>query len=105
MAVLIFVLLGSVTPEEGRTQADEMRNGLFSTISFVLGAGTSILCGFAGMKIATYANARTALEARKGIAPAFMCGEYIECCMHCQQQLSGWLLLADVFSKGSYKKK
>ena len=30
---------------------------------------------FAGMKIATYANARTALEARKGIAPAFMCGK------------------------------
>jgi hypothetical protein len=27
------------------------------------------------MKIATFANARTALEARKGIAPAFMCGE------------------------------
>ena len=31
----------------------------------------------AGMKIATYANARTALEARKGVAPAFMCGEYL----------------------------
>ena len=29
----------------------------------------------AGMKIATYANARTALEARKGVAPAFMTGE------------------------------
>ena len=25
------------------------------------------------MKIATFANARTAVEARKGIAPAFMC--------------------------------
>ena len=31
----------------------------------------------AGMKIATYANARTALEARKGVAPAFMCGKYV----------------------------
>jgi len=31
---------------------------------------------FAGMKIATYANARTALEARKGVASAFMCGEW-----------------------------
>ena len=30
------------------------------------------------MKIATYANARTALEARKGIAPAFMVGEWTE---------------------------
>lgn len=29
---------------------------------------------YAGMKIATYANARTALEARKGVAAAFMTG-------------------------------
>ncbi|GJS50765.1 pyrophosphate-energized vacuolar membrane proton pump 1 [Tanacetum coccineum] len=40
----------------------------FSTISvFLLGAITSIVSGFLGMKIATYANARTALEARKGL--------------------------------------
>jgi hypothetical protein len=74
MAVLIFALLGSISPDDGRTRADEVRNGLFSTIAFVLGAATSILSGYVGMKIATYANARTALEARKGIAPAFMCG-------------------------------
>jgi len=79
MAVLIFALLGSVTPEEKRTRADEVRNGLFSMIAFILGATTSILCGYLGMKIATYANARTAVEARKGIAPAFMCGEWA-CC-------------------------
>ena len=75
MAVIIFSLLSIVTPEEGRTHDDEFRNGLFSTIAFVLGALTSILSGYLGMKIATFANARTALEARKGIAPAFMCGE------------------------------
>jgi inorganic pyrophosphatase len=74
MALLIFALLGSVTPEGDRTRADEVRNGLFSTIAFLLGAITSILSGYLGMKIATYANARTAVEARKGIAPAFMCG-------------------------------
>ncbi|KAF6252549.1 pyrophosphate-energised proton pump [Scenedesmus sp. NREL 46B-D3] len=73
MAVLIFALLGSITPEDGRTRADEVRNGLFSTVAFLLGAVTSIVSGYVGMKIATYANARTALEARKGIAPAFMC--------------------------------
>lgn len=74
MAVLIFALLGSVTPDGDRTRADEVKNGLFSMVAFVLGASTSILCGYLGMKIATYANARTAVEARKGIAPAFMCG-------------------------------
>lgn len=64
-----------VEPENGRTKADESRNGIFSTISFILGGLTSLLSGYLGMKIATFANARTALEARKGIAPAFMCGE------------------------------
>lgn len=81
MAVLIFALLGSVAPEGSRTRADEVRNGMFSTIAFVLGACTSILSGFVGMKIATYANARTAVEARKGIAPAFMCGALRSACL------------------------
>eukprot|EP00877_Chromochloris_zofingiensis_P010591 jgi/Chrzof1/5786/Cz16g15230.t1 len=76
MAVLIFGLLASVTPEDGRTRQDEIRNGLFSTIAFVLGAITSIISGYLGMKIATFANARTALEARKGIAPAFSVGTF-----------------------------
>ncbi|KAF5791209.1 putative inorganic diphosphatase [Helianthus annuus] len=43
----------------------------FSTIAFLTGAITSLISGFLGMKIATYANARTALEARKGIGKAF----------------------------------
>jgi len=40
-----------------------------------VGAVSSIVSGFIGMKIATYANARTTLEARKGIAAAFAVGE------------------------------
>lgn len=95
MAILIFGLLSSVTPEGDRTRQDELRNGLFSMIAFVLGACTSILSGYVGMRIATYANARTALEARKGIAPAFMTGEWV-CCLQmllahmltCTSQLS-----------------
>ena len=75
MSVLIFTLLGSISPEGDRTRADEVRNGLFSMIAFILGAATSCLSGYLGMKIATYANGRTAVEARRGIAPAFMCGE------------------------------
>jgi H+-translocating diphosphatase len=74
MSVLIFTLLSLVSPEAPRTRGDEVRNGLFSTVAFLLGALTSCLCGYLGMKIATYANARTAVEARRGIAPAFMTG-------------------------------
>ncbi|GIL74438.1 hypothetical protein Vretimale_2132 [Volvox reticuliferus] len=73
MAVVIFSLLSIVKPEGDRTRNDEVRNGIFSTVAFVLGGATSILSGYLGMQIATYANARTAVEARKGIAPAFMC--------------------------------
>ncbi|MFS8020097.1 putative inorganic diphosphatase [Helianthus anomalus] len=43
----------------------------FSTIAFLIGSITSLISGFLGMKTATYANARTALEARKGIGKAF----------------------------------
>ncbi|GJX63971.1 pyrophosphate-energized vacuolar membrane proton pump [Tanacetum coccineum] len=45
---------------------------VFSTISFILGAITSVISGFLGMKIATYANARTTLEARKRVRKAFI---------------------------------
>ena len=45
-------------------------------IANFMNACVSLFC--LGMKIATYANARTALEARKGIAPAFMCGKHFE---------------------------
>jgi len=58
--------------EDGRHPA--IYNGLFTTIAFLIGGFTSVACGWLGMKIATYANARTALEARKGMAPAFMAG-------------------------------
>ena len=64
------------TPDaKGILRAPALYNGAFSTIAFLIGGVTSILSGFLGMKIATYANARTALEARKGIAPAFMVGK------------------------------
>ncbi|KAH7420948.1 hypothetical protein KP509_13G031900 [Ceratopteris richardii] len=43
----------------------------FTTVAFILGVVTSVLSGYLGMKIATYANARTTLEARKGVSKAF----------------------------------
>jgi len=69
---VIFILLATIEPTEGRTKADEVKMAGFTTIAFLVGASTSAFCGYVGMKIATYANARTALEARKGIAQAFM---------------------------------
>ncbi|GJT63266.1 pyrophosphate-energized vacuolar membrane proton pump [Tanacetum coccineum] len=49
-----------------------LATALFSTISFTLGAITSVISGFLVMKIATYANARTILEARKGVGKAYI---------------------------------
>ncbi|RZC51066.1 hypothetical protein C5167_019492 [Papaver somniferum] len=81
-AILIFLFLGSVEGFSTKLQpctynVDKMcksalANATFSTISFVLGAVTSVISGFLGMKIATYANARTTLEARKGVGKAFI---------------------------------
>ncbi|KAL1126745.1 hypothetical protein V6Z11_A13G131700 [Gossypium hirsutum] len=75
--VIIFLFLGSVkgfstksepcTYNKGNTCKPALANAVFSTIAFLLGALTSVLSGFLGMKIATYANARTTLEARKGV--------------------------------------
>ena len=79
-SAVIFVLLGSqdgfktkyTTDVDGRPQAPGLFIAIFSTLSFILGATTSSISGYLGMMIATYANGRTALEARKGVAPAFM---------------------------------
>ncbi|RRT51860.1 hypothetical protein B296_00032960 [Ensete ventricosum] len=81
-AVLIFLFLGSVEGFSTKAQPcayskdkyckPALANAGFSTISFLLGATTSLVSGFLGMKIATYANARTTLEARKGVGKAFI---------------------------------
>uniref|UniRef100_A0A804IEE2 H(+)-exporting diphosphatase n=1 Tax=Musa acuminata subsp. malaccensis TaxID=214687 RepID=A0A804IEE2_MUSAM len=81
-AVLIFLFLGSVEGFSTKAQPctyskdkyckPALANAGFSTISFLLGATTSLVSGFLGMKIATFANARTTLEARKGVGKAFI---------------------------------
>ena len=73
--LIIFLLLGSSDGfstewvDDGK-RAPVLANGLFSAIAFIIGAVTSTACGYLGMMIGTYANARTALEARRGLAPA-----------------------------------
>ncbi|KMZ70960.1 Inorganic diphosphatase [Zostera marina] len=81
-AVLIFLFLGSVegfsikeqpcTYSKDKLCKPALANAFFSTVLFLLGAGTSLFSGYLGMKIATYANARTTLEARKGVGKAFI---------------------------------
>ncbi|XP_020113702.1 pyrophosphate-energized vacuolar membrane proton pump-like [Ananas comosus] len=80
-SLVIFLFLGSVkrfsTKSEPCTYTRDklckpaLANAVFSTMSFLLGALTSVLSGYLGMKIATFANARTTLEARKGVGSAF----------------------------------
>eukprot|EP01024_Parvocaulis_polyphysoides_P061481 TRINITY_DN6811_c0_g1_i7.p1 TRINITY_DN6811_c0_g1~~TRINITY_DN6811_c0_g1_i7.p1 ORF type:complete len:762 (-),score=165.71 TRINITY_DN6811_c0_g1_i7:308-2593(-) len=67
-AIIIFVLLGS----QRKFTGNSLKTAIFSTISFILGFLTSMVSGYIGMSIATYANARTTLEARKGLGPAFV---------------------------------
>ncbi|CAI7800374.1 unnamed protein product, partial [Closterium sp. NIES-53] len=67
-SVIIFLFLGSVD----NFNQQGIANAGFSTLAFILGALTSTGSGYLGMKIATYANARTTLEARKGIPAAFV---------------------------------
>lgn len=78
-SVIIFILLcggnGFKNFFDTKSESPALFNGIFTTLSFLLGAGTSILSGFLGMRIATFANARTALEAKKGISHGFMCGK------------------------------
>nr|6AFT_A Chain A, Pyrophosphate-energized vacuolar membrane proton pump [Vigna radiata var. radiata]6AFT_B Chain B, Pyrophosphate-energized vacuolar membrane proton pump [Vigna radiata var. radiata] len=81
-AILIFLFLGSVegfstspqacSYDKTKTCKPALATAIFSTVSFLLGGVTSLVSGFLGMKIATYANARTTLEARKGVGKAFI---------------------------------
>ncbi|KAE8724808.1 Pyrophosphate-energized vacuolar membrane proton pump [Hibiscus syriacus] len=79
-AILIFLFLGSVEGFSSKSQPctydksnickAALATAAFSTISFLL----SVVYGFLGMKIATYANARTTLEARKGAITGYGLG-------------------------------
>ncbi|KAM0867062.1 hypothetical protein ACQ4PT_042244 [Festuca glaucescens] len=80
-AVVIFLFLGSVHRfstasqpcqyTKGKICKPALANAAFTTAAFLLGAVTSVVSGYLGMRIATFANARTTLEARRGIGAAF----------------------------------
>ena len=57
-AVLIFVLVSWGT-------GWDMARGSFTSVSFLLGAFTSMASGYLGMKVAVYSNVRTTISAQK----------------------------------------
>ena len=79
---LLFVLLGSADgfkgahahahPADPDAPPPALANAVFTVIAFLLGATTSIVSGYLGMEIAVFANARTALEARRGVGHGFL---------------------------------
>ncbi|XP_039803283.1 pyrophosphate-energized vacuolar membrane proton pump 1-like isoform X2 [Panicum virgatum] len=80
-AAVIFLFLGSARRFSARPEPcaydpargcrPALANAAFSAVAFLLGALTSVLSGYLGMRVATFANARTALEAHRGIDRAF----------------------------------
>jgi inorganic pyrophosphatase len=62
-SILILVLVSWAT------RWDAAR-GVFTSLSFVLGAATSMGCGYLGMKVAVYSNVRTTVSAQK---PGWTC--------------------------------
>ncbi|KAF8043175.1 hypothetical protein BT93_A1499 [Corymbia citriodora subsp. variegata] len=80
-AIIIYLCLGSV--ERFSTQSRPCRfypsnmckpvlaTAVFSAVSFLLGAFTSVLSSFLGMQIAIYANERTAFKEIRGVGNGF----------------------------------
>jgi len=72
--IVILVLVGA-------GQNNNYIFGAFSAIAFIIGALTSIACGYIGMRIATIANGRCTIKAIEGIGPAFVVAYKAGCVM------------------------
>ena len=65
---IAFAAFMALALNNGETAINE---GVFSAIAFLVGALTSSLSAFLGMKIATLGNVRTTIQAKKGLSEAF----------------------------------
>jgi inorganic pyrophosphatase len=67
-AAVFAVILGVTVDayEMGRPEGQHATNCPYTAISFLVGASTSILAGYIGMRIAVYTNTRTTFECCKG---------------------------------------
>ena len=55
-----------------------LMQGMFTAIAFLIGATTSMLCGYMGMSVATYSNVRTTVNAMNpGYESAYNTGSLI----------------------------
>ena len=50
---------------------DGVQYGVAAAVAFLVGAITSVAAGYIGMKVATYSNARTAIQSQKSLAAGF----------------------------------
>lgn len=67
--MVAFAVLISFLVDDPHTA--NLNEGLYTALSFLLGAGVSMVSGFIGMKIATIGNARTTVSAKTSISRAF----------------------------------
>lgn len=68
--IVVFALVIGVLIDDPNTP--NLREGTYSAIAFIVGAVTSILAGFIGMRTATAGNVRTAVSARESLEKGFM---------------------------------
>ena len=67
--MVAFAVLISFLVDDPHTA--NLNEGMYTALSFLLGAGVSMVSGFIGMKIATIGNARTTVSAKTSISKAF----------------------------------
>lgn len=65
-SIVVFILVDYLAQDAGNRTFR-----LYATLSYIIGAVTSILCGFIGMRIAVRANFRTTFKAITSLADAF----------------------------------
>jgi Na+/H+-translocating membrane pyrophosphatase len=61
---IFIILFGAVVFFFGEVQFKDGRTSFYTTVAFIIGAYTSILCGYIGMMVATGTNAKTAYFAQ-----------------------------------------
>ena len=74
--IFMFILMFAIVIGLG---CEPVQGVFYTTVAFLVGACTSVLCGFIGMKVATEANYRTTYETSKGIGAGFRIAYYGGC--------------------------